>query len=232
METTTLEPCAPAAADTRNPLAYTVYDGDEHTVIVFARSSAEARRKGANEMGSDWSGVESCRRAPRFDQYAPGPVPDRALFDDGWRFECFHCDEPVSQDEPHDYRHDAEGFLRDPAEFGFYERGGLVFCCQECMASHAAWKRQEAAREVATVEAVALRWPMAANIRPGRFSDHSTRPSTERAAAYFRLPGIQDPVKWFVGAEDVLVTVRTQHDFIRLYGKQDDGAALAERGGA
>lgn len=223
MDTETL--AAPAAADTRKTLAYAVHDGDEQTVVVFARSSAEARRKGANEMNVDWRDVESCRRAQRFDQYAPGPVPDRALFDDGWRFECFHCDEPVSQDEPHDWRHDAEGFLRDPAEFGFFERGGLVFCCRACMASHDAWKRKEAAREAATVEAVALRWPMATNIRPGRFSDHSTRPSTERAGAYFVLPGIQDPVKWFLGDDEVMVTLRTRGEFVRLYGRQDDATA-------
>lgn len=226
MTTTTLKPCAPAAADTRKLLAYTVHDGDEQTVVVFATNSATARRKGTNEMNVDWSEVESCRRARRFDGYAPGPVPDRALFDDGWRFECCHCGEDVSQDEPHDYRHDAEGFLRDPAEFGFFARGGLVFCCQACMASHDAEKRLEAAHQAATIEAAAARWPMATDIRPGRFTAHHASPRGEdRPGAYLTLPGIQDPVQWFVGDDEVLVTLRTRDEFVRLYGTPEPAAA-------
>lgn len=56
--------------------------------IVFARFNAEARRNGACEHGDgDFDSVE-CRRAPEFDQYAPGPVPDYALSDHGWFLWC------------------------------------------------------------------------------------------------------------------------------------------------
>ena len=68
--------------------AYQVSDGADVTVIRFATSSAAARREGGNEIGCEWDGVDSCARKPEYDQYAPGPVPARALIEAGWQFEC------------------------------------------------------------------------------------------------------------------------------------------------
>lgn len=71
--------------------AYSVQT-EEYGCVRFARSGAQARREGASEMDVDWESIESCRRAPEFDQYAPGPVPDRALWEAGWRLWCVECE--------------------------------------------------------------------------------------------------------------------------------------------
>ena len=64
--------------------AYSV-QGDEHGCVVFAEHNVVARREGANELNIEFGDVESCRRAPQFDQYADaGKVPVQALLDAGW----------------------------------------------------------------------------------------------------------------------------------------------------
>lgn len=72
-------------------VAYSV-QADESGCIRFARSGAQARREGANELEEEFEYIHSCRRAPQFDQYAPGPVPEEALWKSGWRFFCCGCD--------------------------------------------------------------------------------------------------------------------------------------------
>lgn len=72
-------------------VAYSV-QADECGCVRFARSGAQARREGASEMDTDWEGIETCRRAPQFDHYSPGPVPEKALFEAGWRFLCETCE--------------------------------------------------------------------------------------------------------------------------------------------
>ena len=68
--------------------AYVVSDGDEQDEIVFSEHAASARREGAGMIGLTFEEVESCRRAPEFDQYAPGPVPLRATLAAGWFHYC------------------------------------------------------------------------------------------------------------------------------------------------
>lgn len=74
-----------------NLKAYSV-QMDEHGCVRFATNGAAARREGANELDTDWEAIISCRRAPHFDCYAPGPVPEKALWDSGWRFLCEKCE--------------------------------------------------------------------------------------------------------------------------------------------
>lgn len=75
----------------RPVLAYSV-QASEQGCVRFARSSAQARREGASELDTEWEGIETCRRAPQFDHFAPGPVPEKALWDAGWRFLCGECE--------------------------------------------------------------------------------------------------------------------------------------------
>jgi hypothetical protein len=72
-------------------LAYSVQT-EEYGEIVFATNGAAARRKGAGAMDLEWEDIASCRRAPAFDAFAPGPVPDLALWKAGWRFLCCRCE--------------------------------------------------------------------------------------------------------------------------------------------
>lgn len=74
----------------------TSFGGDEDSVIVFATNSATARREGANDFGVEWGDVDTCRRAKKFDQYGPGPVPASALFADGWSLGCSGCEREFS----------------------------------------------------------------------------------------------------------------------------------------
>ena len=72
--------------------AFQVNDAEGHSVVVFAKHNASARREGANELNIGFESVDSCRRAPCFDCYADrGSVPTALLIEHGWWFECCHC---------------------------------------------------------------------------------------------------------------------------------------------
>jgi len=63
--------------------AFEVRDNDEgNCVIAFATNGAAARREGGNDLNLEFEDVESCRRAPWADEYAPGPVPLHAYLAD------------------------------------------------------------------------------------------------------------------------------------------------------
>jgi hypothetical protein len=53
--------------------AYSV-QADECGEVVFAKHGAGARRRGAAMMDLEWTDIVSCRRAPQFDCFAPGPL--------------------------------------------------------------------------------------------------------------------------------------------------------------
>lgn len=69
--------------------AYTVREDYEgHSCVIFAETGVVARRRGANQLNVDFESVESCKRSPEFDQFAPGPVPVKELIAAGWWFEA------------------------------------------------------------------------------------------------------------------------------------------------
>lgn len=104
-------------------------DGEGYCCVVFATNGAAARRDGAGELGTEWDGIESCRRAPHLDQYAPGPVPPITLIEHGWWFECQHCGRRVSNDMDDDLLDDD----LDPAPFSPRPAGKHgVFCSERC----------------------------------------------------------------------------------------------------
>jgi len=104
--------------------AYTVTESDEYTGgIIFARFNAEARRIGASVYGDgDFRSVE-CRRSSQFDQYYPGPVPKKALIENGWWFECNHCGRRIESD------YDDEDY--DPITDSV-EDGDFIYCHETC----------------------------------------------------------------------------------------------------
>ena len=127
------------------PKAYTVHDGDDGATVIFATNNATARRQGANELDCDSTEVDSCRRAPQFDAYAPGPVPAVVLIEHDWRFECSRnaCSTWVYSDE----------------EGRCFSADGKPYCCQACMAQDFADQRGNAAARVALQDLVELRLP-------------------------------------------------------------------------
>lgn len=101
-----------------DPKAFIVTGDDGAAAIIFARHAVVARREGACELGTEFSYVESCRRAPEFDSWAElGRVPSFILVEKhGWQFECSYCYSMVSAD--------TDGWT--------WEGGHHVFCSQRC----------------------------------------------------------------------------------------------------
>lgn len=66
-------------------------------VIVFARNAREARMHHGLD---DVSYIEaSAKRVPQYDEFAGKGVPIRRLLQDGWYWECSHCQTPRFLDE-------------------------------------------------------------------------------------------------------------------------------------
>lgn len=113
-------------------LAYAVQDEDGIGGIVFAKSNAEARRTGSAQFGSgdfNWGGATRLQWA---DQFAPGPVPFKEMFDRGWWQECDGCGCMMRDGECDD-----EG---DEREFDIVEIGNAVYCAPACRESFLADK--------------------------------------------------------------------------------------------
>lgn len=142
-------------ADAKPLKAYQVnVDADDaYSCVVFAINSATARREGASELGYSWEDVESCKRTPGFDQYAPGPVPAAAMIEAGWWFECHHCGQRVSSD----YEYDDDG--NEIAPGAYVTRKQQVFCCQEHLARYDASTRMNQAAQNALIELVEAKFP-------------------------------------------------------------------------
>lgn len=110
--------------------AYSVQEEDEGTGgIVFARSSAEARRNGSCIFGDGDFNWGKARRTPWADQYAPGPVPQLVMLDHGWWFHCNGCGVRIGDDE----QEDENG---DPIEQKPIEVGTAIYCTTECRERH------------------------------------------------------------------------------------------------
>lgn len=104
--------------------AYAVQEEDEGTGgIVFAKTNAQARRIGANRFDNEWDGV-TCRRAAWADQYAPGPVPFKVMFENGWWRECDGCGVRIEQNG-----YDADG---NTIDFDIVDDGPRTYCTPTC----------------------------------------------------------------------------------------------------
>lgn len=113
-------------------VAYQVSDGEESTVLVFATSSAAARRLGAQEMDTEWEYVDSCTRVPWADEYrqhARG-VPKTAFLARGWWFECEACGRRIDDDG-------VETDDEDPVDVRVpVELNGHLYCDPICRVNH------------------------------------------------------------------------------------------------
>lgn len=135
-------------------LAYKV-EWDDGAVVVFAKSSAAARRMGANELNCEFESVDLCRRAPEFDTFADrGFVPAEELIAAGWRFECNGCSNWVSTDTIAVDESGYEALDEDDNEIPInpiYEDHG-VWCSPECKARHFEDKRIRKGMQDAAIE--------------------------------------------------------------------------------
>lgn len=186
-------------------------DHDGHSVITFATSSAAARREGGSELNLEFDEVESCKRAPWADQYAPGPVPLQAYLDAGWWFECHHCGVRFDQDDraSDDDRDDQ----LEPVEDG--QRN--YYCSPTCMMERWAERRERTVRLCAIIEATLVRWPMATGVTAHEYCQTWTSRDMEWRAQ-FTLPGIRYPVSWTPGSSVVHVAQGDTEDFKARYG--------------
>ena len=176
--------------------AYEVRDPEEgNCVIVFATNGATARRNGANELNTEFECVESCRRAPWADEYAPGPVPLHATLAAGWWHECGHCGCRFDDDG----RKDCEDDDRED-EYEPVRRGAFDFCSETCAQKQWAERRARKAREHAVIEAATIRFPGVVVIKA-----YQTSPDYTWCAA-FTVPGLQYAVHWKLGASTVDVS--------------------------
>jgi hypothetical protein len=117
----------------RKVLAYSVETNDpEESNIQFAKSNAAARRQGADEIGTDFSGIVSCRRAHWADPYADlRYIPAKAYIDAGWWFDCNHCGTHCDSDAS---RFDEETETDIALDLVF--DGRVVYCSAECKIGH------------------------------------------------------------------------------------------------
>jgi hypothetical protein len=199
--------------------AYSVQDEEEGRVI-FAANNAVARRNGGLELGGDWYSVESCRRAPEFDEYAPGPVPAQALLEHGWWLECSNCSRQIYGDDSAHWVDD-EGF----DHYSPYACvGKRAWCSAACLARDDANTRERKAAEVSVIEMLLSKYPEITKFTHVYAGDHpGAHWNTGRQEATFDMPGLQRGVRW--RAEDPTHVWLAQSDveeFKRLYGKKED----------
>lgn len=201
-----------------NLKAYEVHDGDDGWCITFATNSATARREGANELNTDWSGVEHCRRRPEFDHYAPGPVPAAAKIDAGWNYECSRCGRTVSSD----LLEDVEDEGLDPTEFAIVTRGNHVYCSHTCVAKELAEKRAKSAAVATLVELVETKFS-GSRVLHAHVCGHELEPSPKggglRCFADFTFPGSQQTARYVFGDTRCFVAQVDANLFVSLYRK-------------
>jgi len=122
----------------------------EMDMIVFARSSIEAKRDWANEHGDGdryIAGI-SAKRCKGWDKYAPGPVPALEMIDDGWRFECHGCYRRIDM-EAIEYGIDDEGGQITPPMQPYEPSPQRIWCSRACYDDDMAERTRETEVSVA-----------------------------------------------------------------------------------
>lgn len=177
--------------------AFIVTENEENTGgVVFAKTAIEARRWGANEFNDGELGGLTVRRKRTLDQYAKTGVPASVMVEMGWRYECYHCGNTVSEDD-------------------LYEQGlaasdvcgvdnGAIYCCRACemaAASEKLKRKQLHAETVAKFEAIIVRRFPDADFSEARHHtyfqvhhfDDGREPAwtTEQAVIEFAFPGMK-----------------------------------------
>lgn len=187
-------------------------DGEGYCCVVFATNSATARREGASELGTDWECIESCRRSPHLDQYAPGPVPPMTLIEHGWRFECNHCGRRVSNDM--DGEIEDEGL--DPARFVPRPAGAHgVYCSASCECAEYMEKRGKEEAEEALREVFEAKFPGAEILYIHAYKGPKLEPGdTGSYFVMFMFPGAKYSSRWNFGEQNCSVPMIDADAFI------------------
>jgi endogenous inhibitor of DNA gyrase (YacG/DUF329 family) len=164
--------------------------GNEYGRIIFAKTNAEAKREGCNELGVAVDQV-TCRRAKEFDEYAhQGKVPNKVLLEDhNWHFECSYCNNTVTTD-------DESRVWEDEA----------VFCSEECHAwrmniefdHKAKLERERGIRHEAEGQARA-KFEHCTN-----FKAHVD--INDKVSVYFNFPGGIEVARWVAGSEFISIS--------------------------
>lgn len=204
--------------------AYRVDSGNEegHCKIVFDTNNASARRAGATAMDCTFEEVESCRRAPEYDAYAPGPVPFTVLMADGWWQECLHCGVTVREDHCEE---DEDG---NELVFQPVDHGSQVFCCPACQGKYFARQRANEAARAALLELVETKFPGAQVTRVHVYGERLTRADKGHgieASADFKFPGCTGIASYHFGEPHVYVHQEDVDTFKALYPAGNQEAA-------
>lgn len=187
-------------------LAYEVYDGGDGWAIVFETSNVAARRIGANEIGCDFNEVEHCLRKPVFDQYAPGPVPNLALLQNGWNFECAYCGQHASDGHAH-------------------EDENYIYCSKACIARDASFQRRKQASINALIELAVIKFGSDIRITHASvFGDSLLKhPSSNQVS--FTFPGSTCTAQWPFGSDYVSVAGADQVAYNNWRSDSQNGGA-------
>lgn len=186
-------------------------DGEGYCCVVFATNSATARREGASELGTDWECIESCRRAPHLDQYAPGPVPPFTLIEHGWWFECQHCGRRVSNEMAEELEDDG----LNPADFVPRPAGkDGVFCSESCECADHMAKRGRAEAEEALLDVFEFKFPGAEILHIHVYGGPKLEAGDQgRYVVTFTFPGATYSSRWEFGDEFCSVPMIDQEAF-------------------
>lgn len=186
---------------------YMVRDSEGGCAIRYATNNATARREGARELDLDWEEVESCQRAPGYDQYAPGPVPAAVLVEDGWYYECrgYRCNNKVTR-------------YTDERVFA---SNGEPYCCEECMARDFARSRGNDAAITAMIDLVVSLYPDShvkyVHVFGDRLKPRCDHSQSMHAYADFVLPGLQHSVRKVFGDDVVWLHADDCPEFEKRY---------------
>lgn len=163
--------------------------GAEFGRIIFAKTNAEAKREGINELGDNSKDI-TCRRAKEFDQYAEqGAVPNKVLLEEhDWSFECSYCSHMVYSD--------TEGRVWE---------GESVFCDEECHARRMNAEYDHQA-EIERDRVIRLDAESAASEK----FEHATNvcaylDGANKITVRFNFPGGTDFARWTPGEEQISI---------------------------
>lgn len=115
-----------AVIDVKLLRAYQVLEGEGRTGgIVFAKNMVDAHDAGSKAHHDGETEGLIVERVKWADRYAPGPVPFKAKFRNGWHQDCTHCGREISDS--------AEYENGRPVRFDIVERpNGQIFCRTSC----------------------------------------------------------------------------------------------------
>lgn len=171
-------------------VAWVVELEDDWHEVVFERSEARARVRGARKEGLDPHDTKA-RREPKFDAHAPGPVPAEALLGLGWWLPCEHCNHRVEEEGCPACAEAVEEDVGHEVDWvPPVTRGEQVWCSEECRAAEA---RERGVRRANAAAARAS----AVAVLPEATVTVDFHPSASAVELWLRVPGCKDTVSFY-----------------------------------